>query len=128
MTAATSRATANRLLTKFGRTMTLTRRTAGAYSPATGAAITETTQSLKGVVLPLPSIGWALGKLGSTNIVQGDIQILLSALTTTGGVVTEPLVDDRVTAGSNVYTIVNLAPLSPDGTDIVYDCIARGAA
>jgi hypothetical protein len=122
MTAAQSRTTAARLITAKGQSLTLTRRAAGAYSPSTGAAITETTQTVKGVILPFSS---GLRKMGNTNIVQGDVQLLLSALNTTGGVITAPVVDDRVTAGAKIYTLVDVAPLAPDGTDIFYECTLR---
>lgn len=125
MNATQSRSTAARLIAGSGQTLTLTRRSAGAYSPTTGATITETTQTVTGVILPFST---GLRKMGSGNIVEGDMQLLLSAINTTGGTLTPPVVDDRITAGGKVYTITDIAPLSPSGTDIMYECTIRGAA
>lgn len=125
MSTTQSRATAARLIAGNGQSLTLTRRSAGAYSPSTGATITETTQTVTGVILPFSQ---GLRKMGGTNIVEGDMQLLLSAINTTGGVLTPPVVDDRITAGSKIYTITDIAPLSPSGVDIMYECTIRGAA
>ena len=65
------------MIADFGQAVTLTRRASGTYDPATGsAAITTSTQSGKGVILPLS----AFRKSGDS-IIEGDQQFLLSALT-----------------------------------------------
>ena len=111
------------MIADFGQAVTLTRRASGTYDPATGsAAITTSTQSGKGVILPLS----AFRKSGDS-IIEGDQQFLLSALTSTGTVLTAPHVNDTVTlADGNVVTIIALDPLTPAGTSILYDCIVRG--
>lgn len=125
MTAA-NRSTADRLLVSKGQAVTITRRTAGAYDPATGSAtVTETTQSGHGVFLPLSPFRKSQDSL----IAEGDQQLLLSALNASGSALTAPHVDDTVTdANSVVWSIIAVDPLSPDGTDALYDCIARRAA
>ena len=120
------RSTADALIRARGQSVTLTRRAAGAYNTATGtAAITLTTQTGKGVILPLSP----MTKVNASNIVAGDAQLLLSSLNSTGGVLTVPHVDDTVTlANGEVVSIVAVDPLSPAGLDILYDCIVRRVA
>jgi hypothetical protein len=128
MTAA-QRSTANRLIADKGLTVTLTRQAAGEYDPATGTtAITTTTQTGKGVILPLGS-NPAFRKFDG-NIVLGDQYLLLSALSTAGAPLDPPpTVDDTVTlAGGKVVSLIAVEPLEPAGLDIMYSCIARAAA
>lgn len=119
------RSTADRLIAAKGQAVTLTRLEAGPYDPATGeAAIVTTTQTGKGVILPLSAFAKSTG-----NIVEGDQQLLLSALSTSAALNPIPHVDDTVTdAGGNVWSLVAVEPLSPAGLDILYDCRIRRAA
>ena len=89
------RATADAMIAAKGQAVTLTRRASGAYNPATGAAaITTSTQTGKGVILPL---GAGLRKMSGTNIPDGAVQCLLSGLTATGATLTAPQIDDTLT-------------------------------
>ena len=89
------------------------------------ATITETTQSGKGVILPLAGYR----KFGNANIVAGDETLLLSGLNSAGAALTTPHVDDSLTdAGGNVFALVAVDPLHPAGLDILYDCVIRRAA
>lgn len=119
------RTTANRMIAAKGQAVTLTRRASGSYDPATGtAAITTSTQTGKGVILPLAGYRKAQG-----NIVAGDETLLLSGLNSAGAALTAPHVDDEVTdAGGNVFSLVAIDPLHPAGLDILYDCVVRRAA
>lgn len=119
------RLTADRQIAAKGQAVTITRRATGSYDPSTGAAaITTTTQAGKGVILPLGAYAKVAG-----NVVEGDRQLLLSALKADGSVLTAPVVDDSVTlADSSVVTITAVDPLSPAGLAIIYDCVVRGAA
>ena len=121
------RATADRMIAAKGQTVTLTRRASGSYNPATGtAAITTTTQTGKGVILPLSA---GLRKMAGTNIPAGSVQCLLSALNTAGATLTAPQIDDTLTdADSRVWTIIDIAPLEPAGLNILYDLTLRGNA
>lgn len=115
-----NRDTAARLITAKGQALTITRRAAGAYDPATGAAtITTSNQSGHGVILPLSPFRKSLDSL----IAIGDQQLLLAALN-----ITAPHVDDTVTdVNGNVWSIIAIDPLNPDGIDILFDCIIRRA-
>lgn len=119
------RSTANRLIADKGQTVTLTRRESGVYNPATGtSAITTTTQTGKGVILPLSGFR----KVDGSSVVAGDETLLLSALASTGAALTAPDVGDYVTgADGSAYVIVAVDPLRPAGLDIVYDCVVRRA-
>lgn len=121
------RSSAANLIAAKGQAVTLTRRTAGAYDPTTGAAaITETTQTGKGVILPF-SVG--LRKQAGTNITATDRLCYLSGLTTGGSVLTAPEVDDTLTDANSVkWSISEVSPLAPAGLSIIYELTLRGAA
>ncbi|MFA9200505.1 MAG: hypothetical protein ACEQR8_04845 [Cypionkella sp.] len=123
---ASQRSRAAQLIAAKGQTVTLTRRAAGSYDTATGASsITATTQTGTGVVLPMS----AFRKASDAIVVEGDRQLLLSALTSAGAALTAPVVDDTVTlADGSVASIVAVDPLSPAGMDLIYDCTIRKAA
>lgn len=111
------------VIARKGQAITLTRMAAGAYNPATGTSpVTETEQAGKGVILPLSTFRKANG----ANIVEGDQQLLLSALKADGSVLTIPHVNDVVTDANGAdWTIIAIEPLSPAGLDILYDCVVR---
>ena len=109
-----------------GQTVTISRLAPGSYSTSTGTAtISTTTQTGKGVILPLAGYR----KVDGSNIVAGDETLLLSALNTAGAALTEPVVGDTVTLadGSTKYTMVEVNPLSPAGLGIIFDCVVRRA-
>lgn len=110
------------MIAEFGQAVTLTRIAAGTYDPATGTSTpTTSTQAGKGVILPLSAF-----RKGGDNIIEGDQQLLLSALKADGSVLTVPHVDDTVTdSASVVWSLIAIDPLSPAGAAILYDCIAR---
>lgn len=117
------RSSADRMIASRGQAVIVTRMTAGAYNPATSSSsVTESTQTGKGVILPLRPER----KMAGVNIVAGDQQLLLSALKSDGSVLAIPHVDDMVTLvnGTDLH-IVAVEPLTPAGLDIIYDCIVR---
>ena len=119
------RHTAASLIAKSGQAVTLTRRASGAYDPATGsAAITTSTQTGKGVILPLVPYRKTIG-----NLRESDRNLLLSALDSNGTAMEAPDVDDTVTLDSGaVVTILSVDPLDPAGLAIYFDCVVRAAA
>ena len=115
------RLSADRMIAAKGLDVTLTRRTAGAYNTATASAtVTETTQTGKGVILPLAGYRKANG----TVIVTGDETLLLSGLASDGTAL-DPSVDDKVTAGTDTYLLTVVDPLRPAGLPIIFDCVGR---
>lgn len=119
------RSTANRLIADKGQTVTLTRRASGAYNPATGtSAITTTTQTGKGVILPLSGFR----KVNGSSVVAGDETLLLSALATSGVALTAPKVGDHITGSDGAaYVLTAIDPMRPAGLAIIYDCVVRRA-
>lgn len=113
------RLSANRMIAAKGQTVTLTRRAAGAYTPATGTAtISESTQTGKGVIF---DFGDGLRKMAGANIPAGSRSCILSALNTSGSALTRPQVDDTLTdATGSKYGVAAVSELSPAGTDIIY--------
>lgn len=123
-------ATASRaydMIARKGASVTLTYRTSAAYVPASGtAAITTSTATAKGVILPFSQ---GLRKIAGTNVVDGDQQLLLAALATDGTALTAPKVDDIATVNGKAHTIIEVTPLAPSGdTRLLYDCTVRAAA
>lgn len=124
---ALQRTSADAMIAAKGQSITLTRRTAGAYNTSTGTSATTTsTQAGKGVILPF---AMGLRKMAGTNVPATDKQCLLSALATDGTALTAPKLDDTLTdAGGTVYSIVEIAPLAPAGLAIIYELTVRAAA
>ncbi|MEN9924157.1 MAG: hypothetical protein RL268_283 [Pseudomonadota bacterium] len=120
------RLSADRMIAAYGQAVTLTRRAAGAYNTATGtAAITTSTQTGKGVILPF---GQGIRKQGGTAVTAADRLCYLSGLNSAGAALTEPKVDDTLTdANSAVYTITEVSPLEPAGLAIMYELTIRSA-
>ena len=111
---------ADSMIAAKGQAVTLTRREAGAYNPATGtAAITTTTQTGKGVILPLSGLRKVMG-----NVLATDCQCLLSSVG-----ITAPVVDDTLTdVTGKVWTITIVEPFAPSGEALFYDLTIRGNA
>lgn len=119
------RLSANAMIEAKGQSVTLTRRAPGAYNTATGSAsITPTTQTGKGVILPLSGSR----KVNGSSVVAGDETLLLSALATSGVALTAPKVGDHVTGSDGAaYVLTAIDPLRPAGLAIIYDCVVRRA-
>jgi hypothetical protein len=114
------------MLAEDGQSVTLAYVGTSVYDPATGETTTTTPdpQTVKGAIFPLSPFAKSQG-----NIVEGDQQLLLSALNTAGAAITAPQVNGTITdANANVWTLVAVEPLSPAGTDVLYDCVIRRAA
>lgn len=116
------RATADRMLKGKGQSLTLTRNTAGAYNPATGeSTVTTTTQTGTGAVFD-----YGTKNIDGTLIQAGDKKLLLSAFNSAGAALTAPVINDTVTIGGVVYTIVEpLKTVAPGGIVCLYDCNIR---
>lgn len=119
------RLSADRMIAAKGQAVTLTRPASGDYDPSTGSApVTPSTQTGKGVILPLAGNR----KVDGTSIVAGDETLLLSALKADGSPLAAPVVNDVLTLadGATKYTLTAIDPLHPAGLDILYDCVVRG--
>ena len=120
------RSRAHDMIEAKGQTVTLTRNASGAYNPATGtAAITTTTQTGKGVILPFAQ---GIRKRGDSNVTAADRYCILSGLNSAGAALTEPKVDDKLTdSANNAYTITEVSPLEPAGLPVIYELTIRSA-
>jgi len=117
---------ANRVIASKGQSVTITRQASGSYDPATGSAsITPSTQNAKGVILPFST---GLRKMAGSNIPATDKQCLISPIAVLGADLIAPMVDDTLTdASGQVYKIVEVNPLAPDGTNVLFDLTVRGS-
>jgi hypothetical protein len=125
-------ATALRLLTDKGQAVTLTKAGgAGTYDPATGinTVTPPAAQTVTGAVFEYSSfIRSGVRNDAGSLIRAGDKQLLLAATATDGTALAAPATGDTVLVGSVTYTITGVAPLSPAGTVVYYECNIRGAA
>ena len=111
------------ILTEFGQSVTVSRKTAGTYDEETGiAAVSTSTQTVIGAVFE-----WNNKDVDGTLVRDGDMKLLLSPKTTAGATLTRPAANDQVTIGGKAYSIVAVKPLSPAGTAVMYECNIRGA-
>ncbi len=108
-------ATAARLLSKFGQTVTITYSTSETYTIATqtNAKITSTFTG-KAVVNQFDT-----SEVDNESILATDMRMILEQTSRA------PEVDNTVTVGSVVYRLLNVTTISPGGTDIVYICQLR---
>ena len=109
--------TALRLLQEYGQPMTLTRRTAGAYNPATGAAtITSTTADAQGAIFDIR------GKEFDPQMVQvGDRKIIMAAV----GLDFAPEPGMHVTVGADEWSVVQAGAINPGAVDVIYKLQVR---
>lgn len=111
-------ATALRLITQFGQTITLRDTVPGEYDPVTGETTPETPIDqpaqaiLQDYALQQAGMSYAEG----TVIKQGDKKILVAAQG-----LTPPTLTTTVIAGGSTWTIVNIKEINPAGTPLVYE-------
>lgn len=117
------------LIARKGQTVTIVGSTPGTYDPAAGTttptAYSKTAKAVPG--LPLNPFR----KVSSTNIVEGDEEMLLAGLDMAGSALPQPPINSVVTLadGATKYTLIAAAPLDPDGDgSIFFDCVIRRAA
>ena len=109
-------ATSQELLIEFGQDVTLTRKSAGTYDPATATSIiTETTQTGKAALFPR-----GIKDIDGTLIKQGDYKMLLSPMN-----ITTPIVGDTVTANSIIYKITMIKENAPANIPVLIECNIR---
>lgn len=115
-----SLATVERLLAKFGQSVTFTRVTNGAYDPDTSTqALVETTYTASAVLLDYK--GKDSGNLRDSMIEINDKKLLVSPV----GLTETPNANDKVTIGGVVWNVINVKSLNPAGTVVLYECQVR---
>jgi len=109
--------TALRLLTKRGRTVTVTSITTGSYDPNTGSqATTTSTTTPKGFLT-----NHEAKDVDGTMIMIGDKKLLLDS---SAAIKT----DDTVTIGAVTYSVIGIDEKNYNGTRVMWICNVRGSA
>lgn len=103
-------ATALRLLTKYGQSVTITRTTGATYSPTTGAYTGGATTTITGYAAAIP---WS--QRGPEQHEQNEIHVILEATSTA------PEVNDKILINSIGYKITEVNPINPAGTAVAYE-------
>lgn len=103
-------ATALRLLTKFGQSVTLSRKTGASTNPITGAVTAGTDASVvtTGLIKPYPD-----NMVDGSRILDSDRELVLSSEY-------EPLPSDKPIVNGEEWAIVRIKTVSPAGTPVVY--------
>lgn len=108
-------ATALKLLTKFGKTVTLARTTGNSIDPITGIAIDGTDASVTTTGLIK---NYADGVIDGARILSGDKELVLSNEQV-------PTLTDQVTIDSQTWSIVAIKTISPADAVVCYFCQVR---
>ena len=108
-------ATAQRLIDKYGQTVTFTRTNAGTVNPITGIGTpaVDTTFSGNGIIL-----NYSKALVDGINILSGDNRVLLSGKT-------EPKNDDIIVAANGGFKVISVKPLTPAGIVVMYEIQVR---
>lgn len=120
------------LIQTMGQPVTITKVTPGSYDPTAGQDTggSTTTEDGYGAVVEYPiSVRSKGGDRDETGglVLTGDRSLLLSPQKTDGTALAAPVPGDKATVGGKDFTITAVAPQSPDGTAVYYECNIRGA-
>lgn len=116
------------MIERKGQTVTIVGVSAAVYDPAT-ATTTPTAYNKTAKAIPgLPLNPYR--KVNSSDIIEGDEEMLLAGLDTSAAALPQPPVNAVVTLanGTSKFTLIAVKRLDPDGEgSIFYDCVIRGA-
>lgn len=107
--------TALKLLTSKGQTVTFSREVSSGFDPALGIDTTSTT-TFTGKAAHL---NYKNSEIDGTQVIKGDSRLILEATATV------PLVSDTVTVDSIVWRVMDVEPVSPAGTVVIYKIQVR---
>lgn len=110
-------ATAQRLLERRGRAVTLTRKTTGAYDPATGAPGAGMTATHAGTAVLLE---YAQRDIDGTHIRVGDQRAYIAP-----DLAVTPQTGDTLTVGGDTWSVIASRPLAPAGVIVLHDVQVR---
>ena len=111
-------ATAQRLLTKFGASTTLTRHGEPVYDPETGTTTpSDTVSGVTAAVFPVEA-----RFVDGSMVLATDLQAYLSAVG-----VAEPVPGDVLAWGSKSLTVIRAKNLGPAGVFVLYEVIVRAS-
>jgi hypothetical protein len=118
------RATAQRLLTKYGAVVVLTRTTAGAYDPDTGTTGAGSSAAYTGIAFREQ---YALKDIDGTIIKRGDVRLIVAPKQSDGTDMPIPAADtDTMLFDGTTYSVVGVDPLKPADESVLYYVQARG--
>ena len=109
-------ATALRLITTYGQTVVFTRGSGQTYDPATGTYSGGTTTTITGKGA---AFDYSNGEIDGTIVMRGDLRVLFEASSVA------PMQNDNCAIDSVNYRVMNVSPLSPGGTVVIYDIQLR---
>lgn len=109
-----SRATAERLIAKFGAAATLTRKTVTGegYDPS----ISTTDHAVTAV-----AVAYEVGEIDGVRVLASDRKVLVS----TKGLEVEPQPGDVLTISGAAHAVVSVKPLAPGGVVVMWEAQAR---
>lgn len=110
-----SRATADRLIARFGQAGTLSRPTKSGtpYNPTPGA---PDDHPCTFVVLE-----YAQGEIDGSRVLETDKKVMLCK----GALAIEPATSDKLLVGGVSHSIMDVRPLSPGGTVVLFEIQVR---
>lgn len=104
-------ATALRLLTKFGQTTVFTRPTGDTFDPPAGSYSGGTTTTITGKGA---AFEYEKSEVDGTIVQRGDLKVYFEASTI------PPAQNDNCVIDSINYRVMDVEPLSPGGTDVLF--------
>lgn len=111
-------ATAHRLIANFGQAATLRLMTTtggSAFDPTSG------TQTTTNYSVTLVETDYTRAEIAGGLVERGDKKLLLS----TDGLTVTPALSDKIVMNSVVYAIIDIKPINPGGTVLLYEIQAR---
>jgi len=109
---ARTKATADRLIKRFGSELTFSRETGETFDPATGTTTSTTSTFTADVVWT----EFRKDEIDGTLVQRGDARLLVAG---------DPQIDDRVTKDGEEYRIIATEPLKPADTQLLTIAQAR---
>lgn len=108
-------ATASRLLTAYGQTVTFSRTTQGTFVPSTGAVGAGSSSTYTAKVHPKSYTAQEVDKI---SVLTGDVLLLVYSTTAV-------LVGDTVSLDAVVYRVLNVEKINVQGSNVIYKAQVR---
>jgi hypothetical protein len=110
-----AKATADRLLAKFGQAATLRR------PNSTGPAYAPTDASPTDYPITVVVEAYAFRDIDGTRIRRDDLKVRIAR----GTLTVEPTTNDQLLIGGATYAVIDVRPENPGGTVLMYEAQAR---
>ena len=103
--------TASKLLAKYGAPAVITSVTGGSFDPATGSITGSTTTFVNGNGF---ATSYKLAEIDGETVLTNDVKVIIEKTASA------PTVGSTCDINSKIYRIMNVTPISPAGTDVIY--------